>query len=106
MALDDALNYERAESLDPVSKELATRRDRAASLTAVVSDAGVRQAADNVYETWGSWVSGELDSMINERENGMDAQRVIDSREAFAQAVRNCLEALNAREAASFKPDQ
>lgn len=101
MALDDFGNYERAQGLDPLVKELAARRDRAASLIAVVSDSDVRQAADEVYELWGVWVDGEKDAMLNEHDNRVDAQRVIAVRKDFAKAVRAFLETLSTRDAIS-----
>lgn len=102
MEWDDAANLERAQGLDPVPKETAARRDRAASLIAVVSDQSVRTTADEVYEIWGQWVSAEVESMVNEREHTMDAQKVIDVREKFAAAVRTYLETLNTTEAESY----
>lgn len=78
MEWDDAAILERAQGLDPVPMETAARRERAASLIAVVSDPSVRTTADEVYEISGKCVSAEVDSMVNERENTMDAQKAID----------------------------
>lgn len=102
MEWDDAANIERAQGLDPVPKEAAARRDRAASLIAVVSDDNVRTTADQVYDVWGQWVSAEVASMVNEHENAMDAQQVIGVSENFSAAVRTYLKALSATEAAYY----
>lgn len=102
MEWDDATNLERAQGLDPLPKEMAARRDRAASLIAVVSDEKVRTTADEVYETWGQWVYAEVNSMVNERDNEMDPDQVIHVGAKFASVVRTFLETLNTREAASL----
>jgi hypothetical protein len=102
MEWDDASNLERAQGLDAVPKAMAARRDRAASLIAVVSDGNVRTTADEVYETWCQWVDAEVRSMVNERDNEMDADQVIHVGGKFASAVRTYLETLNTREAASL----
>ena len=42
------------------------RSDRAAARIALVSDEGVRHAADNAYDSFGQWLSEEVDSLTNE----------------------------------------
>ena len=100
LRLDDAGNFERLEGLAPIALEIAARRDRAASLIAVVTDEGVRDAADEVYEAWNAWVGGEIDRLGNDLDsNPVDPMRPIGAREQLAESVRAALRALDKMDA-------
>lgn len=102
MAADDAGNFDRAEMLDPIAKDVAARHDRAASLVAVVSDTDVRMAADAVYDAWYLWIAAEVWALMNERENEADVEAARQSREKFAAAVRKHLVDLSDQEEARY----
>ena len=96
-ATDEAVNAERADMLAPLIHDVRARSDRAAALIAVVPDEGVRHAADNVYDSFGQWLSEEVDSLTNET-TAPSVDELLASPGKLATAVRDFLLELQARE--------
>ena len=96
-ATDEAVNAERADMLAPLIHDVRARSDRAAALIAVVPDEGVRHAADNVYDSFGQWLSEEVDSLTNETA-APSVDELLASPGKLATAVRDFLIELQVRE--------
>lgn len=90
---DECGNAERAEGLDPVLTDIRLRHDRALGLIALVDDPATRIAADNVYASFGSFVSAEIGWLVNEHSQP-SAEDAIASVDALGTAVRASLDDL------------
>jgi hypothetical protein len=96
-ATDEAVNAARADLLAQLVHDVRARSDRAAALIAVVPNDGVRDAADNVYNCFGQWLSDEVESLTNET-SSPDVDELLASPGKLAIAVRDFLLELQARE--------
>jgi hypothetical protein len=96
-ATDEEVNAKRADMLAPLIPDVRTRSDRAAALIAVVPDGGVRQAADNVYDRFGQWLSEEVGSLTNET-TAPSVDELLAAPGELAAAVRAFLLELQKRE--------
>ena len=96
-ATDEEVKARRADKLAPLIHDVRARSDRAAALIAVVPDAAVRQAADNVYDCFGLWLGEEVRSLTNGT-SAPDAAEVRASPGMLATAVRDFLLQLQVRE--------
>jgi hypothetical protein len=96
-ATDEAVNEVRADMLAPLIHDVRARSDRAAALIALVPNEGVRYAADNVYDSFGQWLSAEVDSLTN-RTASPSVDKPLASPGKLATAVRDFLLELQVRE--------
>ena len=83
--------------LVPLIQDVRARSDRAAALIALVPNEGVRYAADNVYDSFGQWLSAEVDSLTN-RTASPSVDKPLASPGKLATAVRDFLLELQVRE--------
>ena len=96
-ATDEAVNAVRADMLALLIHDVRARSDRAAALIALVPNEGVRRAADNVYDSFGHWLSEEVDSLTN-RTASPSVDEPLASPGKLATAVRDFLLELQVRE--------
>lgn len=90
-ATNDEVNQRRAERLAPLIDDIRERADRAACLIAEVPDEGVRDAADKVYDSFGLWISQEVEALDNGTANpSADDLRAAPGK--LAAAVRSFLQ--------------
>ena len=101
-ATDEAVNAVRAEMLAPLIQDVRARSDRAAALIALVPDVGVRRAADNVYDSFGHWLSEEVESRTNETAPP-SVDEPLASPGKLAAAVRDFLLKVQEREKAAVE---
>lgn len=94
-ATDEHGNAERADGLSPVVTEIRLRHDRALGLIALVDDPATRTAADGAYTEFGTYVSDEINWLVDEHSQP-SASAAIASVGALAEAVRARLDSLRA----------
>lgn len=94
-------NLELAESMEPVRVEFSAVRDRSLSLIAKVADGSVRQAARDVYESWGTYMSAVEDDAVNgtDRANRL-ARLALASPARFYARMTQYLESIDKRDEA------
>jgi hypothetical protein len=97
LATAEEVNAVRADMLAPLINDVRARSDRAAALIALVPNEGVRQAADNVYDSFWQWLIEEVDSLTNETASP-SVDEPIASPGKLATAVRDFLLELQVRE--------
>jgi hypothetical protein len=101
-ATDEATNADRADMLAPLVPDVRARADRAAALIAVVPNGRVREAADNVYDAFGLWITEEVDALTN-RIAGPSVDAPLEAPGKLATAVRDYLGELQTHETSAVE---
>jgi hypothetical protein len=95
----DGSNMELAEFLDGMSTRIGTAADLARAVAASVPDAAVREAAQQCYDAWYAFATGQINAIVNEtKESTSDLSEMASTKapEEFYTAVQEYLAKLDA----------